>query len=350
MTKSMRGRLTHLIPAAMILAALRPVNAEAQNLTVVTFNAWSGLDYKGYLRMGEYEDRSTRERRTEALIRELRDLAPDVVALNEANKLPRYARRLARELGYDQLSHLGVGGLRAGPVGLPTNLREGDVILARPELDLESTGREQLSGGPVGSFFAAHLSDATQVLAGRIRAHGREVFVFCTHWHASPFPTEAYLAELKRRRDSGRLDAAGYERRVAAATVGREWRLGEARKMLAFVERVAGDRPAILLGDFNALPESDEIALLRQAGFVDAFAAAGKGQGITWDEERNANIQLQRRADPDEIPDDPLNKRIDFVFVRGGLEVKRAGVVLDRPVDGLFPSDHYGVFAEIALP
>jgi endonuclease/exonuclease/phosphatase family metal-dependent hydrolase len=138
---------------------------------------------------------------------------------------------------------------------------------------------------------------------------------------------------------------------LSAAREGQEWRLGEARATIAFVAQVAGDKPAILLGDFNALPESEEIALLRQAGFIDAFAAAGAGDGITWDEERNANIRLQRRAHPDEIPEDPPNKRIDFVFVRGaGLTVRRAEVVLDRAVEGIVPSDHYGVLAEVALP
>lgn len=86
--------------------------------------------------------------------------------------------------------------------------------------------------------------------------------------------------------------------------------------MLAFIERVAGDRPAILLGDFNALPDREEIAMLLQAGFVDAFAVAGSGEGITWDEERNANIQLQRRTYPEEIPQDPRNKRIDYICLR----------------------------------
>ena len=90
--------------------------------------------------------------------------------------------------------------------------------------------------------------------------------------------------------------------------------------------------------------------MLLQAGFVDAFAVAGSDEGITWDEERNANIQLQRRTYPEEIPQDPRNKRIDYVFVRSsGLSVTRAMVVLDRPIEGLYPSDHFGVLVKIAV-
>ncbi len=344
-------RMMLLVLIAALAGATRSAKAQGESLTVLTINVWSGLDYRGYLKMGEYEPKAARQQRTRLLIGELRRLAPDVVALNEANKLPRYGRGLARELGYDRVWHVGLGGLRAGPVGIPYNLREGDMLLARPELELHPTGRKQLSGGPVGNFFTAHLADATQVVAGRIRLADTQLYLFCTHWHASPYPTAAYLAELERRRGSGEITEKEYQKRVAEAEKGQEWRLAEARKMLAFIQRVAGDGPAILLGDFNALPDSEEIALLRQAGFADAFALAGSGEGLTWDEERNANIQLQRRAFPEEIPQDPRNKRIDYIFVRGpGLRVTRAQVVLDRPLEGRYPSDHYGVLAEIEVP
>jgi endonuclease/exonuclease/phosphatase family metal-dependent hydrolase len=346
----MTCRTMGLVLAAALAAASLPVAAEGEDLTVLTINVWSGLDYRGYLKMGEYEQKAVRERRTRALIGELRGLSPDVVALNEANRLPRYGRRLAATLGYDRVWHVGVGGLRAGPVGIPCNLREGDVLLARPQLAMKRAGRKQLSGGPVGNFFTAHLADATQVVAGRIRVAGTEICLFCTHWHASPFPTDAYLSELERRLGSGELDEKDYRKKVAEAKDGVPWRLAEARKMLAFIERVAGDGPAVLLGDFNALADSEEIALLRQAGFADAFALVGSGEGITWDEDRNANIQLQRRVYPDEVPQEPRNKRIDYVFVRGpGLRVSQAQVVLDRPLDGQFPSDHYGLLVRIEV-
>jgi endonuclease/exonuclease/phosphatase family metal-dependent hydrolase len=342
--------MVFLALAAALAAAGQQAAAQGEELTVVTINVWAGLDYKGSFKMGEYEEKAVREQRTRILIDELRALSPDVVALNEANKLPRYGRRVARELGYDRVWHVGLGGLRAGPVGIPCNLREGDVLLARPQLALKRAGRKQLSGGPVGNFFTAHLADATQVVAGRVQAAGRQVWLFCTHWHASPYPTEAYLGELERRRISGRMEEKEYLEKVAEAQDGISWRLEEARKTLAFIERVAGEGPAILLGDFNALADSEEIALLRQAGFADAFELAGSGEGLTWDEEHNANIQLQRRTYPDEIPLDPPNRRIDYVFVRGpGLRVSGARVVLDRPSGGQYPSDHYGVLARIEL-
>src|SRR4029453_16030231 len=64
-------------------------------------------------------------------------------------------------------------------------------------------------------------------------------------------------------------------------------------------------------------------------------------------------------------PDNPLvtagemaletGRRIDYVMVRCGihgpsLAVTGARRVFDRPVDGVWPSDHFGVLADLAVP
>jgi endonuclease/exonuclease/phosphatase family metal-dependent hydrolase len=323
----------------------------AERLRVLTVNVWSGLDYKGSLRMGWYEDAERRALRTRVLLEQLRTLAPDVVALNEANKLPRYARELARALGYDCVYHVGLGGLRVGAVGLPVNLREGDVILAAGSRELSGAGRSQLSGGPVGNIFTLHFSDATQVVAASILAGGRRLYVFNTHWHASPAPTREYLEQLSGRLKAGLISAEDYEKLRAEAEEGQQWRLGEARRTLEFIQRVAGDDPVILMGDFNAESSSQEIALLRRAGLVDAWAAVGKGPGYSWDGTVNGNIQLQKQRYPQDFWLEPKRSRIDYVFLRGqGLKALRAEVVLNRPLQGVYPSDHFGVLVEIEVP
>ena len=300
--------------------------------------------------MGEYQDPETRDRRTRILVEQLRELDPDVVAVNEANKLPGYARSLARELGYDQIFHVGLGGLRAGPLGLPLNLREGDVILVRKSLQLERVGRRQLSGGPVGNFFTVHFADATQVIGGRIEVGGRELYLFNTHWHASPFPTEEYFRRLEERRDAGLIDAEHYDELAAEAVEGQRWRLDEARKTVEFIDKVAAGAPVILMGDFNAVVDTEEIALIRGAGFRDAYAQTGEPPGYTWDGRQNTNIQLQKRTFPEDFWLEPTQRRIDYVFFRGpGLQVQHSRVVLNRPLEGLYPSDHFGVMADFRL-
>jgi endonuclease/exonuclease/phosphatase family metal-dependent hydrolase len=85
------------------------------------------------------------------------------------------------------------------------------------------------------------------------------------------------------------------------------------------------------------------------------ISAQGKGLTVltinVWSGlDQNTNIQLQRRTYPNEVPEDPRNKRIDYIFVRGTeLRVSRARAVLDRPINGQYSSDHFGVLAKIEV-
>jgi endonuclease/exonuclease/phosphatase family metal-dependent hydrolase len=108
--------------------------------------------------------------------------------------------------------------------------------------------------------------------------------------------------------------------------------------------------PAVLCGDLNADPTSDELRMLTgQAAvpvpgvmFRDAWLAAGNAEaGAT---ASNANPFNAAALDRE--------RRIDFVLVGtpklGGvghvLEARLAG---DAPVDGVWPSDHLAVVAEL---
>lgn len=344
--------LSSLILAVLSCANAPQINSDNSNkeLRVVTINVWSGLDYKGSLKMGAYESREELQNRTGVLVNDLKVLDPDIVALNEANKLPRYARLIAGELNMDRIHHVGLGGLRMGPVGLPSNLREGDVLLARKPLNLSRAGRKQLSGGPVGNFFTFHFSDATQIIGGKITVNGVDVYVFNTHWHSSPYPTEEYFQLLEERYNTNLIDRERYDALKKEALEGQEWRLGEASQAIAFIEKVASSAPVILLGDFNALSDSEEIALLKDAGFRDAHMTAGALPGYTWDERNNSNIKIQREKYPDDFLPEPVQKRIDYIFFRGPeLKAVDCRVVLNIPTQGVYPSDHYGVMADFEV-
>jgi hypothetical protein len=54
-------------------------------LKVITFNVWTGLDTDGIFKMEEYESTEIREKRFSHLIREIRNIAPDVIFLQEGN-------------------------------------------------------------------------------------------------------------------------------------------------------------------------------------------------------------------------------------------------------------------------
>jgi len=136
------------------------------------------------------------------------------------------------------------------------------------------------------------------------------------------------------------------------------------RQAVAIAERVmdlaptaSDDLPPVLVGDFNADPDSDEIRFLtgratidgRSVYFADAWQFAGDGgPGPTFDGKKNPFAALAH-----EPP-----RRIDYVFVRGPDrklrgEPVRAEVAFVTPasVDGqaVFPSDHYGVFADLVV-
>jgi endonuclease/exonuclease/phosphatase family metal-dependent hydrolase len=109
--------------------------------------------------------------------------------------------------------------------------------------------------------------------------------------------------------------------------------------------------PPIVCGDFNAPPDADEIRMMTGRSttvaeglvFYDAWEVAGdrSERGDTWS---NSNPHAHRELEVD--------RRIDYVFVgwpkAGGLgHVTSCEVVGTEPVDGVVPSDHYGVLAEL---
>jgi endonuclease/exonuclease/phosphatase family metal-dependent hydrolase len=107
--------------------------------------------------------------------------------------------------------------------------------------------------------------------------------------------------------------------------------------------------PPILAGDFNAVPDSEEIRMLTGRAtvpvprlvFHDAWEAAGNVEpGFTWS---NANPYARLDLEPD--------RRIDYVFVgwprRGGAGHVLSCRMIGDPVDGVYPSDHLGVMAEL---
>ncbi|HVK85850.1 MAG TPA: endonuclease/exonuclease/phosphatase family protein [Kofleriaceae bacterium] len=130
-------------------------------------------------------------------------------------------------------------------------------------------------------------------------------------------------------------------------------RCAQVKALAAHVARLAPiDGPSpVLLGDFNADPDSDEIRYLRGLTglggecvyFADCWAttADGRDPGLTYD---RRNPYALRAREP--------SRRIDYAFVRGpgkhlSGEPLSARVVMDQPVDGVWPSDHFGLVADI---
>jgi endonuclease/exonuclease/phosphatase family metal-dependent hydrolase len=107
----------------------------------------------------------------------------------------------------------------------------------------------------------------------------------------------------------------------------------------------ATELPLIFVGDLNSPADGTGVTYnaLLAAGFSDAWTLAGSGAGLSCcqaDDLLNATSTL--------------NRRIDLVLFRGGFIAREAFTVGDAPEDrtpsGLWPSDHAGVGAALAVP
>lgn len=336
-------------------------------LKVLDINVWSGLDYIGTLTMGEYESDAVREQRYLALVEQIKELDPDVIGVHEANKIPGYAKRLGKDIGCKVFQHVGVGGVRLGPVGLPWNLREGDAILVKDKLNPEFVGRRQLSGGYVGKWLTFHFADATQVLGIRITVNQKPLYVYATHWHASLTDAPAIMARAELLVNNNPTLHEEYSALQAEIKAGAMWRLSEAEKTLSFIQETTGNAPFILMGDFNAENRSLEIKALLDNGMVDTFAHINPDDpGYTWDPATNLNQQKHylnaEATDATDLMqaiqtlDKTLSSRIDYIFTgprssiaSGQITVKESRVVMKKIIDGVHASDHYGIYTELLI-
>lgn len=313
-------------------------------LKLLTLNVWSGLSYQGLLRVGSWEPPGGFEARYRLLVRQLQELAPDVLALNEVNPVPAYPRRLARDLGYTQVAYPGLSGLRLGPLALPVNLVEGDALLARPDLDLRWEGRAQLSGGPVARHWSVNFGNATQVIGASLRTPGGRLYLLNTHWSVC-LSARDYQDQQGYRESA---EASPQARRAHARAADRRWQ--ESTRTLAAARRwIPTGAPAVLMGDLNAPPNTPEIDLWQREGWTDAFAALHPGEvGATWDEATNPHIRSKDSRAP-AVPawaGARAAERLDYILVSGPVTLESAAVVLDRPPH---PSDHYGVLVTLTL-
>ncbi|WP_217171442.1 endonuclease/exonuclease/phosphatase family protein [Streptomyces sp. AC512_CC834] len=263
-------------------------------MRVVTWNLW--------WRFGPWADRQ------KAILAVLRELRPDVVGLQEVWAVEggeNLAGWLAGELGL----HCAWA---PSPAPERWQRRIGD--------DTVGIGTAVLSRWPVVERAVlrlpvpGELDDGRLALHARLDAPGHQVPFFTVH-----LTSGAHAAAVRREQ------ATALARFVAG-------------------HRHGTGHPPVVTGDLNARPESPEVRLLRVAARLhDAWEHAEPGAPSgTWD---TANPYV---AHADGEP----STRIDYVHVGppgpGGLgrvrAVRRAG---DGPVDGVWPSDHAAVVADL---
>lgn len=254
-----------------------------------TLNIWS--------RFGPWEERLP------ALRAQLRELDPDVIGMQEVLRLP----------DFDQAKLVGEGryhdawGQASENHGFPT----GNAILSRWPI-----ARSEVIPLPDGGS-----DEQRSIVFAELDSPYGKIPVFCTH--------------LNWKLHHGHVRVLQVQALAAA---------------VARIAPVGSAFPPIVMGDFNAEPDADEIRYMRGLTglggpcvyFADAFGCAGDGTpGVTFS-----------KANPFAEPLREPERRIDYVFVRGPDDSQRgeprdARVCFDKPHAGTFPTDHFGVVTTI---
>jgi len=248
------------------------------------------------------------ERRMNIIVDGLRQLRPDVIALQEVREIGGSLRNQAEELGERAgYAHVFAPAMSWG------GGHEGLAILSREKIG-EHTTVELPHGTP---------EERRVLLSARLDTDAGAIWVHTTHLN--------YRLHHGKQREE---------------------------QVMAIDEVITGrgnDGVQVLMGDFNALPDSDEVRWLcglttlggRRVFYQDAWAVTHAGElGHTWSKANPFTDRL-RWLQP--------NRRLDYVFVTpmrrdGRGIIQGCRIVFDRAdADGCFASDHFGLFVELQV-
>ncbi len=249
--------------------------AQAPGIHVVTLNL--------------YHDQQQWPRRRVEIARVLRDLQPDVIALQEVlqhEQLPNQAHWLGQELGY--AVHFVTNDPPSRPRRYGNALLTRGVVLERGETLLHPLDDHRVAG-------------MVRILSG-----GQALNVYVTHLHWRP--------------EGGAIRARQLD------------------DLLAWVDATDDGHPSIIAGDFNVPTEAPELEALR-ARYDDAWDILPLPRPPPPPSTLNPHFYPEQRV------------RIDHVFLqRGRLQSENVGLLFTEPdAEGLWASDHLGLSVRARL-
>jgi endonuclease/exonuclease/phosphatase family metal-dependent hydrolase len=258
-------------------------------------------------------------------------------------------------------------GIHLPPIKIPTNVNDGLAILARPGLDLRRVHTKRLSGDAAcTATFGFQTKESRYALLGEVNVEGSPVLLATTHLSSPPYVPPGFEEELERLAADGVLTEEQQGEIVNKLERKRERNLDETRNLLREIEKhrkklskEGHPVPVILGGDFNTEPDTASIAAIVDANLQ--IVATGPDY-LTWDPVRNHENQAigSKRGWP--VPTFDLEqvktlleprrttaRQIDFLFVSEQGQVVFSKMAMDRDRHGMFPSDHFAIFAVIDL-
>ncbi|MBN2653313.1 MAG: hypothetical protein JXR63_13115 [Spirochaetales bacterium] len=331
---------------------------------IATLNVWSGLDYADLIRMKKVEPEKDYIKRQELLLSEIKSKDIDIIALNELNPMPTIGKFFAKILDMSYIYNMGVSGLRIGRLGIPANLREGDVLFFKNRLNIKKIGRIRLSGkGFVNNFASLHFDNLTQTVLGELTIEKTKLFICFTHWYASPAhddQSKQLAEELKVKYNFPKSELKKTLKRLDSD---KKRKIKEATRLVNFLKkRVPEDAKVILCGDFNGCEDWEEIKILKNFGFVDTFRQLNpEDAGYTWAPETNPQLikyykplaERQAKSLYHQLHnvDEMIPRRIDYIFSKNipAEALKSCNLAFETDKSGHSASDHFGLILELEI-
>lgn len=135
-------------------------------------------------------------------------------------------------------------------------------------------------------------------------------------------------------------------------------RVKQVQLLLDWLGKLPPDMPIVAVGDFNGMPETPAIALMRER-FTSAYAAIhGHEPEYTCPTPLKKQRSWQRRLVKYLVSSwlnrtwRPWRGTLDYVFINQRLRVRHCQLILTSPAPNdrfLYPSDHFGIAAELEI-
>lgn len=119
--------------------------------------------------------------------------------------------------------------------------------------------------------------------------------------------------------------------------MGKVARHESALQMLSAIKKIAGGKPAICVGDFNGLPDSAPIKILKSDGLL--FDSRDISQTPPYGTVGTTN-QFKLSAS--------MKDRIDYIFVTKDIQINKYATLNENQY-GRYPSDHFPIMVEAEL-
>ena len=283
-----------------------PPGAGPDTFTVLTYNAWHGLD-TGEFWVTRSETPAQHEARLQFQVAQMATTRPDLILLQEVNPLPTQAERYVQALAglgldYDAVHQVDACGIRlSGSAALIPGLNNGLVVLARHPLQLRKLSGLKLSGdlGRCDSASGVQLEELRYALIADITLPetGQHYLVASTHLHSGIESGADFLERLDRAHQGGYL--ARYPAFRWTIEQSRLRRIGELDTLTRELRRFRREGTYAGFaagGDFNFEPDFPEYQEAVSLRLTDAFTVATRNDDFyTADPRSNRLIQSGER-------------------------------------------------------